>query len=75
MVEGIMNKNKEMKSIWFIVGIILFVIGVIVLVAGIYDLFNPADQNTKLYYLHANIWWGIIILVVGFIYIIKNKNK
>jgi uncharacterized membrane protein HdeD (DUF308 family) len=70
-----MNKNKEMKSIWFLVGVILFVIGIIVFIAGIYDLFNPVDQNTRLSDLHANIWWGLLIIVVGFIYIIKNKNK
>ena len=70
-----MNKNNGMKSIWFIVGVILFIIGLIVLIAGIYDLFNPADQNIRLYSLHANIWWGLLILVAGFIYIIKNKNK
>jgi uncharacterized membrane protein HdeD (DUF308 family) len=70
-----MNTNKGMRSIWFLVGLILTVIGVIVFAAGIYDLFNPTTQNIRLTSLHSNIWWGALIIIAGVIYILKNKNK
>ncbi len=71
MVEG----AKGMKNIWFFVGCILFVMGIIVFAAGIYDLFHPFDGNIVLAKTHANIWWGVIITVVGAVYLFKNKNK
>jgi len=67
--------KKGMRSIWFLVGLIMFMIGLIELSAGIYDLFYPSNQDVKLAYLHANIWWGVLIIVAGIIYIVKNKNK
>jgi hypothetical protein len=70
-----MNRNSGMRSIWFLVGSIMSVIGFIVLVAGIYNLFHPADQNIRLSNLHANIWWGLLIMATGLVYLLKNKNK
>ena len=67
--------KKRMRSIWFFVGIIMSAIGFIELIAGIYDLIIPSKENIKLAYLHTNIWWGILILITGLIYIVKNKNK
>jgi hypothetical protein len=70
-----MSEQKGMRSIWFLVGLIMFAIGSIVIVAGIFDLFYPSDQNIRLANLHANIWWGAIIALTGIVYIVKNKNK
>lgn len=70
-----MNKEKGMRSIWYLVGLILLAIGILVFIAGIYNLINPTDQNIKLTGLHTNIWWGALIAVTGAIYIVKNKDK
>lgn len=40
-----MNKKQGMRSIWFLVGLIMFVIGIIVFSAGIYNLFNPTTRD------------------------------
>jgi hypothetical protein len=69
------GKEKGMRSIWYFVGLIMFVIGLVELAAGIYDLYFPTKNDVKLAYLHANIWWGILILIIGLIYIVKQKNK
>ncbi len=69
------GEKKGMRSIWYFVGLIMFAIGLVELAAGIYDLFYPSAKDIKLVNLHANIWWGIIILITGLIYIVKNKNK
>lgn len=64
-----------MRSIWFLVGLIMFVICLIELAAGINDLFIPSKENVQLAYLHSNVWWGILIIVMGAIYTVKNRNK
>ncbi len=69
------SKEKGMRSIWYFVGLIMFAIGLVELAAGIYDLYYPSAENIKLAHLHANIWWGVLILLTGLIYILKNKNK
>ena len=70
-----METEKGMRSIWFFVGLIMLIIGILVLLAGIYEWINPTVHNVRLTRLHTNIWWGILIAVVGAIYTIKNKNK
>lgn len=70
-----MTEKKEMKSIWFLVGIVMFSIGIIVLTAGVYYLVEPMDQNIKMSSLHTNIWWGLVIITIGLVYILSNKNK
>ena len=61
-----------MVSIWFFIGISLAVNGALILAAGIYQLINPpADPGIVLYSLHANVWWGAVLLVIGLIYCIR----
>jgi hypothetical protein len=58
-----------MVDIWFFVGISLAIDGALALAAGIYQLINPpAHPDVVLFQLHANIWWGAVLLVVGLIY-------
>jgi hypothetical protein len=58
-----------MVSIWFFIGISLLVNGALILAAGIYQLMNPpANPGVVLFQLHANVWWGAILFVVGAIY-------
>ena len=63
-----------MKPIWYFVGLILLVIGSIIFITGLYLLFSPPETNSVLGELYPNIWWGALMVVVGFIYVIKNKN-
>jgi hypothetical protein len=61
-----------MISIWFFIGISLAVNGALILVAGIYQLVNPpADPGVVLFNLHANVWWGAVLLVLGLVYCMK----
>jgi hypothetical protein len=58
-----------MISIWFFIGVSLLVNGVLIFAAGIYQLLNPPAETTiVLYSLHANVWWGAILAVLGLIY-------
>jgi hypothetical protein len=66
-------KNR-MRSIWFFVGLVLSAMGFITLLAGIWSVNAPENQDVRLSNLHANIWWGVIILIAGLIYTVKNRN-
>lgn len=58
-------------SIWFFIGISLFVNGILIVQAGIRELFHPPAQPVVLWHLHANIWWGAVLLVLGLLYCIR----
>jgi hypothetical protein len=65
-----------MISIWFFIGIALAVNGALILIAGLYQLINPpAHPNIVLYFLHANVWWGALLLVIGLIYCLRFSPK
>ena len=58
-----------MISIWFFIGISLAVNGALILAAGIYQLVHPpASPDVVLFNLHANVWWGALLLAIGLIY-------
>lgn len=62
-------KFAEEISIWFFIGICLLVNGVLITGAGLYEWFiQPPASPVVLYNLHANVWWGALLLVVGVIY-------
>ena len=62
----------RMISIWFFIGISLAVNGALILAAGIYQLINPpANPGVVLFHLHANVWWGAVLLAIGIIYCFK----
>ena len=61
-----------MLSIWFFIGLLLFAYGILILGAGLYEYFNPpVVQTVVLAELHAGIWWGILLLILGAVYILK----
>ncbi len=57
-------------SIWFFIGICLGVTGVLIFGAGIWQLMSPppVDQRVVLYQLHAPVWWGAFLAVLGAFY-------
>jgi hypothetical protein len=61
-----------MVSIWFFIGISLAVNGALILAAGIYQVVNPPENpGVVLFHLHAGVWWGAVLLVIGLIYCIR----
>ena len=62
-----------MISIWFFIGLLLLAYGILILGAGIYDLGNPPEHPVVLANLHAGIWWGGLLIVLGLIYTLKFK--
>ncbi len=60
-----------MLSIWFFIGALLLAYGILILGAGLYELISPPAHPVVLGGLHAGIWWGVLLLVLGAIYTIR----
>jgi hypothetical protein len=58
-------------SIWFLVGVSLLVNGVLITGAGVWEMFRPPLNRVVLFHLHANVWWGTALLLLGLIYCIR----
>ena len=58
--------HRHLIPVWFFVGLLLAVYGVLILASGLTELPHPA--GTVLADLHAPIWWGALLTVVGGIY-------
>jgi uncharacterized membrane protein HdeD (DUF308 family) len=63
-----------MKPIWYFVGLILLAMGLVLFINGVYYLFSPGGKQTELQGLHPDVWWGALMIIVGLIYIIKNRK-
>lgn len=55
-------------AIWFFVGVSLLVNGVLILASGVYELIHPPAATVVLFNMHASIWWGGLLTVLGAIY-------
>jgi hypothetical protein len=64
-------KSGGSLSIWFFIGVSLAVNGLIILARGIYELMNPPEIRVVLYDLHANVWWGGILLILGLFFSLR----
>ena len=60
-----------MVSIWFFVGALLLIYGVLILGAGLYEKAVPTEHPVVLANLHAGIWWGALLIVLGAFYAIR----
>jgi hypothetical protein len=58
-------------SIWFFVGVSLLVNGALILGAGLWELVYPPPNPVVLFRLHANLWWGAVLLLLGIMYSLK----
>jgi hypothetical protein len=64
-------EKQHQVPIWFFIGVLLAIYGVLILGSGIYGLFYPPRREVALSYLHADIWWGALLLVIGLLYAVK----
>jgi hypothetical protein len=58
-------------SIWFFIGVLLTIYGVLILGTGLYELSSPPANPPVLANLHASIWWGAVLLIIGLVYFIR----
>jgi hypothetical protein len=58
-------------SIWFFIGTLLLAYGVLILGSGIYEWLRPSASQVVLSNLHAAIWWGALLLILGTVYCVR----
>jgi hypothetical protein len=63
-----MSEHKHFISIWLFIGSLLLVYGLLIFGAGIYELSHPIHKTLS--ELHAPIWWGGLLVVMGLVYIL-----
>ena len=68
-----MSEKHHIIPVWFFVGVLLFVYGILILVSGLAELSHPPD--TVLANLHAPVWWGAILVVLGGVYLVAFRPK
>ncbi len=57
--------------IWFFIGILLLVYGAMIFGYGLYELATGQLANVVLANLHAPVWWGGFLFVIGIFYTVK----
>lgn len=60
-----MSEKHQIIPVWFFVGILLLVYGALIFATGIYEIAHPPGNRVVLYDLHANVWWGGVLLILG----------
>jgi hypothetical protein len=58
-------------SIWFFIGVLLTVYGAMIFGEGVIDLATGNVPNVVLANLHASVWWGALLLILGLFYGIR----
>ncbi len=76
MAQGDMDTTPHQHKIipvWFFVGLLLLVYGILILASGALEYSNPSP--TVLSELHAPVWWGALLTVVGAAYVFIFRPK
>ncbi len=63
-----MSQGKQPFSIWYFIGLLILVYGALILGAGVEELFSPPANPVVLSELHAGVWWGALLVVLGGFY-------
>lgn len=58
-------------SIWFFIGVLLTVYGILIFGYGLAELSSGRLANVALANLHAPVWWGGLLTLLGLFYLIR----
>jgi hypothetical protein len=58
-------------SIWFFIGVLLSIYGALILGSGVVELITGQVANVVLANLHAPVWWGGLMLLLGLFYSLR----
>ena len=61
-------------SIWFFSGLLLLTYGILILATGLWELAHPLAHPPVLHALHAPVWWGALMLIMGLFYTIRFRH-
>ena len=69
-----MSEKHHIIPVWFFVGVLLFVYGVIIFLSGVAHWSTP-PEGVELAELHAPVWWGALLIVLGGVYCLMFRPK
>jgi hypothetical protein len=65
--------KHKIIPVWFFVGAMLLIYGILILASGIAEWSSPPP--TALAELHAPVWWGGLLTIIGAAYVISFRPK
>lgn len=68
-----MSHRHHIIPVWFFVGILLLVYGAAIFVSGLSEWSHP--PGTVLASLHAPVWWGGLMVVLGGVYCLAFRPR
>jgi len=68
-----MSEKHHIIPVWFFVVAVLFVYGILIFISGLAEYSHPHD--TVLANLHAPVWWGALLAVLGAVYCVIFRRK
>jgi hypothetical protein len=68
-----MSEKHHIIPVWFFVGVMLLAYGILILGSGIAEWADP--PRTVLAELHAPVWWGALLTVIGAVYVLAFRPK
>ncbi|HLZ93396.1 MAG TPA: hypothetical protein VKQ28_16950 [Candidatus Acidoferrum sp.] len=68
-----MSESRHIIPVWFFVGLLLLTYGALILASGIAE-WNDLP-STVLANLHAPVWWGGLMVLLGGVYIHKFRPR
>lgn len=68
-----MTEKHHITPVWFFVGLLLLIYGALILYSGLVGWRNPPP--TVLADLHAPVWWGGLMVVLGIAYVIMFRPR
>jgi hypothetical protein len=66
-------EKHHVIPVWFFVGLLLGIYGILIFASGVAEWSTPS--NTVLADLHAPVWWGALLAVIGAIYVIAFRPR
>ncbi len=78
--------DRHMIPVWFFVGLLLFLYGILIFIKGIAEWSHPPDTGLSLWShvpaadtflpkLHPAFWWGILLIVLGGVFVLMNYPR
>ena len=68
-----MSEEHHIIPVWFFVGLLLFIYGCLIVMSGIAEWSHPPE--TVLAKLHAPVWWGALLTIIGAAYILAFRPR
>ena len=68
-----MSEKHHIIPVWFFVGVMLLIYDSLILGSGLSEWSNP--PHTVLAELHAPVWWGALLTVIGAGYVLVFRPK